>query len=178
MTNQQTDIEKTLKRILARELPEWPAIAQDYPLTQDYDGSLFVSCADLPEGERTIRTGIRVTVTDDIANDRCTVTRADWEAERAKILLESQPKRDPVIQEITTDVSVAYQLERGYEAEEVKRYEQELWDKVAFQTHEALFKTDDGLALGFDERAVFSFDEADAFMTERAKRIAARKAGV
>ncbi len=49
--------------------------------------------------------------------------------------------------------------------------DQALWDKVALQTHEALFRTQDGKAMGFDERAEFSFNEADAFMAERAKRL-------
>lgn len=49
--------------------------------------------------------------------------------------------------------------------------EQALWDKVALQTHEALFLTQEGKAMGFDERAEFSFNEADAFMAERAKRL-------
>lgn len=152
MTTQQTDIEKTLKRILARKLKEWPVIAQGHPLTQAYDGSLFVYCADLPEGYETIRTGIRLEIADDIASDGGTVTRAEWAAERYLLASEqAQP------------VGIA------------EEFDQALWDKVAkdlFVKFSIEFEGDAEVR----ETAENAFNSADAFMAERAKRIAARKA--
>lgn len=172
MSNQLPDIEKTLKRILARELAKWPDDATF--AFQDHDKELvFVMSNNQPSESGGFLSNL--------ANDHVRqfarqapargVTRADWEAERAKILLESQPKRDPVIQEITTDASVAYQLERDYEAEEVKRYEQELWDKVA------IIGLQDALSARLPREDLMRcvMNMADDFMAERAKRIAARK---
>ena len=157
MTAKQTDIEKTLKRILARELKEWPAVAQDYPLTQAYDGSLFVSSADFPEGDAAIRTGIRLEIADDIASDGGTVTRADWEAERALLASEqAQPLGDS------------------------EEFDQALWDKVAIAaigglTASDIFYNSSMFQYRPDNAAEFASGIADAFMAERAKRIAARK---
>lgn len=151
MTTQQTDIEKTLKRILARELKEWPVIAKGHPLTQAYDGSLFVSCADLPEGDETIRTGIRLEIADDIASDGGTVTRAEWAAERYLLACEqAQPLGDS------------------------EEFDQALWDKVAVAALAKSIGTypDDTTS----EQVRYCFEYADAFMAERAKHIAARKA--
>lgn len=157
MTTQQTDIEKTLKRILARELKEWPVIAQGHPLTQAYDGSLFVSCADLPEGDETIRTGIRLEIADDIASDGGTVTRAEWAAERYLLNYEqAQPLGDS------------------------EEFDQALWDKVAIAaigglTASDIFYNSSMFQYRPDNAAEFASGIADVFMAERAKRIAARK---
>jgi hypothetical protein len=155
MTDQQTDIEKTLKRILARELPAWPAVAQNYPLTQGYDGSLFVSCVDLPDGAKTVITGIRLQIADDIYSYGGTVTRAEWEAERALLASEqAQPLGDS------------------------EEFDQALWDKVAisFIGGSAADQRATWTERGTKEIVEQASNVADAFMAERAKRIAARKA--
>lgn len=152
MTTQQTDIEKTLKRILARELTEWPSGAKF--AFQDYDGEVsFAMECNAPSGANFVASRI--------ANDNIRhifhphpdngVTRAEWEAERA--LLASE------------------QAQTEGDAEE---FDQSLWDKVAVAALAKSIGTypDDATS----EQVRYCFEYADAFMAERAKRIAARKA--
>lgn len=157
MTTQQTDIEKTLKRILARELKEWPLDAQY--ISQDHDGECFtekdmgfVFCAKnictrhRKYGEAyPSRGGKNIEI----------VTRSQWEAERALLASEqAQPLGDS------------------------EEFDQALWDKVAsesmslFTATVQITKAD----VTYSFVAETACNAADAFMAERAKRIAARKA--
>lgn len=151
MTTQQTDIEKTLKRILARELKEWPADALGKPLNQAYDGSLYVSSVHL-NGCRAKYFNVYVTKCPYVASE---VSRAEWEAERA--LLDS---------------------EQAQPLGDSEEFDQALWDKVASEIFTRA--CDESIASYRPEEveyvAVRACTYADAFMDERAKRIAARKA--
>lgn len=136
MTTQQTDIEKTLKRILARELTEWPSI--DTSLQQCHDGEVVGYLVSL--GFMSLASDYKEAV----------VTRADWEAERALLASEqAQPLGDS------------------------EEFDQALWDKVAVAALAKSIGTypDDSTS----EQVRYCFEYADAFMAERAKRIAARK---
>lgn len=158
-----------LVEILARELKEWP-FAEHLPMTQAYDGSIFVSSADRGEGEGTLRTGITVTIAEDIASDE-PVTRAQWEAERARIAQEEDDRM------LAKHKAGADELERRHaeterEAEDwhnecQKQYEQELWDRVAVMILEKVTDRADTIY----GAATCAADQADAFMAERAKRM-------
>lgn len=154
---------KKLVTILAEELPEWPEGAKEI--------------GQWPLGEIVVKSMIRcktLFIATQMADDQdsCYVTRAQWEAERARILLESRPERDPVIKEVTSSVSVGYTLERDFESEEVNRYEQELWDKVAISAYQA-FLTNSGTESYaiLEAKSRGACDAASAFMAERAKRM-------
>lgn len=87
------------------------------------------------------------------------VTRAQWEAERARILLESQPERDPFIKEL---VDIAC----GNRSKE----DQELWDKCFIESQSMIFEN----AADMEPLADIAYRVAawsDAFMAERAKRM-------
>lgn len=153
---------KKLVTILAEELPEWP------------DGAKEIG--QWPLGEIVVKSMIRcktLFIATQMADDQdsCYVTRAQWEAERARILLESQPERDPVIKEIVENVSVGYRMEEAFYTDG-----ESLWDKVAIAAiggvvasrgfHE--FPSFQGVP---ESAAIFGADVADAFMAERAKRM-------
>ena len=164
-----------LVEILARELKEWPRTEVLY-LSQAQDGDLVLDfcdpVSDVPGDWEHLGKCF------DRASDwiDAKVTIDQWEAERARILLESQPERDPLIREITSSASVGYQLERDFESEEVNKYEQDLWDKAAISAiggivasrgfHE--YSTYQGVP---ENAAIFCAECADAFMAERAKRV-------
>lgn len=146
MTTQQTDIEKTLKRILARELAKWPEGAKY--IAQGKSGNLYNQ-----ESEVVGFIG-QVAVNQDF---EC-VTRSQWEAERALLASEqAQPVGD---------------------AEE---FDQALWDKVAiaaFAIHlPKCYSVKEEISEAQNLAFAYASGDADAFMAERAKRIAARKAG-
>lgn len=146
MTAQQPIIEKTLKRILARELKEWPS-NQAFSLEQAFDGTVIYNFCLPPSDEEEDRKHSGLIF--DLASDwfDAYVTRSEWEAERALLASEqAQPVCD---------------------AEE---FDQALWDKVALACLQCNRESTGA--------AICAFDDADAFMAERAKRIAARKAGV
>lgn len=143
MTTQQTDIEKTLKRILARGLTEWPSGTED--IAQGTSGKLYDQSGDV------------VGFISEIAADRnfSLVTRAEWEAERALLALDqAQPLGDS------------------------EEFDQALWDKVAisFIGGSAADQRATWTEKGTKEIVEQASSVADAFMAERAKRIAERKA--
>lgn len=136
-----------LVEILARELKEWPIRAEE--IGQWPGGEVCVRDL-IGVSAREIFTSI--TIADDVD---AWVTRAQWEAERARIA----------------------ELDRGQysllteEAEDwrnncQKQYEQELWDKVAIQAIGRL-----GNITSLSEAADAVASLADAFMAERAKRM-------
>ena len=146
MTTQQTDVEKTLKRILARRFVHWPI--EDAVAILDTNGS------------PTFFTGAIAHILLNCGGNFERVTQAEWEAERALLASEqSQPLGDS------------------------EEFDQALWDKVAVALAPAVYaECCKGMdATGYPEnwREGVAKDWAltvDAFMAERAKRIAARKA--
>lgn len=158
MTTQQTDIEKTLKRILARELPAWPSGAKF--AFQDYDGEVcfIMECG----GYSGLHFFASTVAHDNVRaifhpNPDYGVTRAEWEAERALLASEqAQPLGDS------------------------EEFDQALWDKVAIaafaihlpKCYSVREEISEAQNLAWD----YASSDADAFMAERAKRIAARKA--
>ena len=172
MTTQQTDIEKTLKRILARELKEWPADALGKPLKQANDGSLYVSSVHL-NGYSAKYLDVYVTECLCVASE---VSSAEWEAERARIAKDKSDFAEHIGK--IQDSAFASALDELKDSLLDVKYEQELWDKVASDIFIracdesiARFKSDE-----IEYVAGRSALYADAFMAERAKRIAARKA--
>lgn len=159
----------TLVEILARELPEWPEGVEE--LHQWSDGEVT---------GRGFSAGYKA-----IASDRedAKVTRAQWEAERARILSESQPERDPVISEEQREKIAkdwwSKQMQKSrleLMPEENPQYEQKLWDRAALKAMQA-FITGHISHHGHEdvwpdiELVSVSADYADAFMAERAKRL-------
>lgn len=159
MTTQQTDIEKTLKRILARELQTWRNNADS--AVQDADGEVkfmegvqaYLSySSDVWERLDPVPGSIYLDVADDRAES--IVTRAEWEAERALLASDqAQPLGDS------------------------EEFDQALWDTVAisFIGGSAADQRATWTERGTKEIVEQASNVADAFMAERAKRIAARK---
>ena len=152
MTTQQTDIEKTLKRILARELKEWPKGAL-VAYQSRVDSEIYFDDQDGEGGYNCyLRSGI--SAVDPLSG----VTRAEWEAERALLASEqAQPLVDS------------------------EEFDQALWDKVAIAaigglTASDIFYNSSMFQYRPDNAAEFASGIADAFMADRAKRIAERKA--
>lgn len=145
---------KKLVTILAEEFPEWPEGVEE--LHQWSDGE--VTGAGFSAGYKTI------------APDWChsKVTRAQWEAERARILLESQPERDADVANVVDGVAA-----RSAE-------DQALWDQVALKCYIGIIFGEKDHYIGDDERTIAESDKeiaqaaceyAGAFMAERAKRM-------
>lgn len=154
MTTQQTDIEKTLKRILARELTEWPDNWKY--CAQTWDGQIYFDNSE--EDQENFRRGAFLTLAKD--HETARISRVEWEVERALLASEqSQPLGDS------------------------EEFDQALWDRVAIAAAQA-FITAHITHYGHGENVwtteglmSCAADNADTFMSERAKRIAARKAG-
>lgn len=152
-----------LVEILARELKEWPE--DSCCIVQDGDGDIkgmgsTYAHIDKDVWQRDIPTDFYeegFKISDDWSESF--VTRAKWVAERARILAEQQPERNPEISEI---------VEKA--CEKHSKEDQELWDKVAITLYIERIKLNsphDG-DVDFFECA---FSGADAFMAERAKRM-------
>lgn len=145
-----------LVEILARELNEWPS-NRVLSLAQAVDGDVIYDFCSPPseEEEDYKHSGLFLERAEDWV-DAC-VTRAQWEAERARIAA-------------MDGVSAVSQEQANEEAEREKRtqYEQELWDKVAASVIGGLS------AKNWNDYSVMvehSMGIADAFMAERAKRL-------
>lgn len=101
------------------------------------------------------------------------VTLDQWEAERARILLESQPERDPFIKEL---VEIACKNKRLPDVNDidVAYLNQALWDEVAIAAMNGLISCDAFHGFLYQQNpenaAIFGADCADAFMAERAER--------
>lgn len=160
----------TLVEILARNVHKWPAGA--------------THAKQSTESKRIFLYGINNSKYDFdfhfFASDAALhveVTRAQWEAERARILAESQPERDPVISEehrekIAKDWWSKQMQNATLEVmpEENPQYEQKLWDQVASQIF-VKFSLEFESASESKDTAINAMDAADAFMAERAKRL-------
>ena len=152
-----------LVEILARELTEWPEGTNF--IFQDYDGeawgdagdeSLYTS-SNICEEHRKIGDDFPTSLKDRYCS---LVTRAQWEAERARIA-ELARGQDSLI---TTDATP-----EEWRNECQKQYEQELWDRVAASSLSGVIAayTDDDVK----NNIAHCFEYADAFMAERAKRL-------
>lgn len=132
---------------LARALLEWPHGVES--ITQSsVDGELYFHHADYEMTE----SGIYLEQADYCLD----VTRAQWEAERARILAGAQPERDEFIKELVDEA-----------CGKRSQYEQDLWDKVAARR----FNSHMELRIGREHASREAFYDADAFMAERAKRL-------
>ena len=150
-----------LVEILARELTEWPEGTNF--IFQDYDGeawgdagddSLYTS-SNICEEHRKIGDDFPTSLKDKYCS---LVTRAQWEAERARMAM---------------DCVSAFSQEQDQAEQAVSQYEQELWDKVASKTLEQRISIELGspTETPFDLHALVACRIADAFMAERAKRL-------
>ena len=143
-----------LVEILARELTEWPEGTNF--IFQDYDGEVWGDAGDdslytssnICEEHRKIGDDFPTSLKDRYCS---LVTRAQWEAERARM---------------ATDCVSAFSQEQDQAEQAVSQYEQELWDKVAIQAIGRL-----GNITSLSEAADAVASLADAFMAERAKRL-------
>lgn len=140
-----------LVEILARELKEWPIRAEE--IGQWPCGEVCVR--DLI-GVSTREIFTSITIADDID---AWVTRAQWEAERARILAESSKFTEADKAHIAELTAIAC----GKRSKE----DQALWDKVAIAAISGLTSWKDGP----ESLAEDAFDIADAFIAERAKRM-------
>ena len=143
-----------LVEILARELTEWPEGTNF--IFQDYDGEVWGDARDdslytssnICEEHRKIGDDFPTSLKDRYCS---LVTRAQWEAERARMAM---------------DCVSAFSQEQDQAEQAVSQYEQELWDKVAIQAIGRL-----GNITSLSEAADAVASLADAFMAERAKRL-------
>ena len=153
-----------LVEILARELTEWPEGTNF--IFQDYDGEVWGDAGDdslytssnICEEHRKIGDDFPTSLKDKYCS---LVTRAQWEAERARMAM---------------DCVSAFSQEQDQAEQAVSQYEQELWDKAAISAiggivasrgfHE--YSTYQGVP---ENAAIFGAECADAFMAERAKRL-------
>lgn len=152
-----------LVEILARELTEWPEGTNF--IFQDYDGEVWDDAGDdslytssnICEEHRKIGDDFPTSLKDRYCS---LVTRAQWEAERARIA-ELARGQDSLI---TTDATP-----EEWRNECQKQYEQELWDRVAASSLSGVIAayTDDDVK----NNIAHCFEYADAFMAERAKRL-------
>ena len=135
-----------LVEILARELKEWPEGAGD-AITQSVVDTMIYSDDANERGHIGICLSRRHTEDCDYPR----VTRAEWEAERARMAM---------------DCISAFSQEQDQAEQAVSQYEQELWDKVAANCYPRLL-VESTMAVA----AQHAFNNADAFMAERAKRL-------
>lgn len=156
-----------LVEILARELKEWPEYVKC--IAQDSDGcahpwggcNLEYKNGELNSGTEIVRMAaytVKMILADD--HKSAIVTRAQWEAERARIAA-------------MEGVSAFSQEQANAEAgrDQQAQYEQELWDRVAA----ACYAQNVQVNREREGAAICAFDDADAFMAERAKHMAKKQ---
>lgn len=149
-----------LVEILARELTEWPEGTNF--IFQDYDGEVWGDAEDdslytssnICEEHRKIGDDFPTS----LKNKYCSlVTRAQWEAERARMAM---------------DCVSAFSQEQDQAEQAVSQYDQELWDKVASGLFCGYVSAHKESCYFKEEHATkHAFEFADAFMAERAKRL-------
>lgn len=162
-----------LAEILARELKEWPeglyCIVQEWDkeLYKANDETYFGGGAAWYRGDGYFQPRL---IAPELAEDwrAAKVTRAQWEAERARIAANQQATTEA--QEIPHTGSMTNE-EQGLAAiacGKRSKEDQVMWDKVAVACYAA------GCGVSSDSQndlARRAFIEADAFMVERAKRM-------
>ena len=148
-----------LVEILARELKEWPE-----PFDAFMQG---------PEGQ--IYLGDGMTLTLELADDWLTdvVTRAQWEAERARIATNQQATAEAREIARTGAMTAEEQELADIACGKRSREDQELWDKVAIAAvnGEMACQSNAVKRLDAGDLVRYSMTVADAFMAERAKRM-------
>ena len=149
-----------LVEILARDWNNWP-VEPFLPVSQNAEGCLFVSCR-FTENVETRYLGIDAELSDDLNDD---VTRAQWEAERERILAESSKltEADKAHIEELTAIACGKRIKE----------DQELWDKVAIAavSGEMACQSNAMKRLDAGDLVRYSMAVADAFIAERAKRM-------
>ena len=145
-----------LVEILARELKEWPRVEGVDATYARQDGDKEI-CFRWDANDGSVEYDFTPEFPD-ISSDAsvvggigCThVTRAQWEAERARIAMDG--------------IGAFSQQEQAR-----SQYEQELWDRVAASSLSGVIAayTDDDVK----NNIAHCFEYADAFMAERAKRL-------
>ena len=144
-----------LVEILARDAKEW--LHYWVSAVQDSDGTVWFNLEDdvgpIFDADRSWVSNPCHSEMFNVSSDFQTaiVTRAQWEAERARM---------------TMDCVSAFSQEQDQAEQAVSQYEQELWDKVAVQAIGRL-----GNITSPSEAADAVASLADAFMAERAKRL-------
>lgn len=146
-----------LVEILARELKEWPEGARCARQSDETRKIYFY-------GAKEDKHDFDFHVFAEDAGQNVTVTRTQWEEERARVLAESQPERD---------ADVANVVDAGKSR---NKEDQALWDKVAIASTQAFITahvTHFGHENVWESKELVSCaaDYADAFMAERAKRL-------
>ena len=143
-----------LVEILARDVKEW--LDCWVSAVQDSDGTVWFNLEDnvgpIFDADRSWVSNPCHSEMFNVSSDFQTaiVTRAQWEAERARIL-----KMDPLV--------------AARDNPPISQYEQELWDRVAASSLSGVIAayTDDDVK----NNIAHCFEYADAFMAERAKRL-------
>lgn len=147
-----------LVEILARELKEW--LDCWVSAVQDSDGTVWFNLVDnvgpIFDADRSWVSNPCHSEMFNVSSDFQTaiVTRAQWEAERARMAM---------------DCISAFSQEQDQAEQAVSQYEQELWDRVAASSLSGVIAayTDDDVK----NNIAHCFEYADAFMAERAKRL-------
>jgi hypothetical protein len=151
-----------LVEILARDVKEW--LDCWVSAVQDSDGTVWFNLEDnvgpIFDADRSWVSNPCHSEMFNVSSDFQTaiVTRAQWEAERARMAM---------------DCVSAFSQEQDQAEQAVSQYDQELWDKVASKTLEQLISIELGspTETPFDLHALVACRIADAFMAERAKRL-------
>ena len=147
-----------LVEILARDVKEW--LDCWVSAVQDSDGTVWFNLVDnvgpIFDADRSWVSNPCHSEMFNVSSDFQTaiVTRAQWEAERARMAM---------------DCVSAFSQEQDQAEQAVSQYEQELWDRVAASSLSGVIAayTDDDVK----NNIAHCFEYADAFMAERAKRL-------
>ena len=147
-----------LVEILARDVKEW--LDCWVSAVQDSDGTVWFNLVDnvgpIFDADRSWVSNPCHSEIFNVSSDFQTaiVTRAQWEAERARMAM---------------DCISAFSQEQDQAEQAVSQYEQELWDRVAASSLSGVIAayTDDDVK----NNIAHCFEYADAFMAERAKRL-------
>lgn len=166
---------------LARELPEWPG-SRIYSMEQASDGDVIYNLCHPPslDDEDYEYSGKHMALAEDWSGT--VVTRAQWEAERARIASTayveiSDKDKEFVSSDFYREIVMAQKLKSvGDEADlsndHQAQYDQELWDKAYMHAWTQMLSESAGSDMShFNDGTAGSARMADAFMAERAKRV-------
>lgn len=157
-----------LVEILARELKEWPegaidALQRQYKKSPEYLYVYFYgACGDDFDF-----------IASEEAEDSHSVTRAQWEAERARIAANQQATQEA--REIYKAGTMTHEEQElsAIACGKQSKEDQALWDKVALTSTLEYMGSEPNLigSIPVEEFVGWGADVADAFMAERAKRV-------
>lgn len=146
-----------LVEILARELKEWPEGAES--IWQADDGAVLADT-------------VALFAASEISDVDDYVTRAQWEAERARIAANQQATAEAREIARTGAMTAEEQELADIACGKRSREDQELWDKVAIGAIRAYMAQPKAIGdVVVEEFVGWGVEVADAFMAERAKRI-------